>query len=159
MWHIARGWAARGWVEVSTTSASIRWIRPNYMYPDESSRVLVYYLEIHNMLSWYVYMELWIYIFGCMDEIFCALAYPTFVVVCSAVWYSLLRWSSTCWCEQMRGTPVGNMKVIVLLHSINWTLFLDRLFFRTMTHVLFSAYYSTSSVRLFNCFLLALWCA
>jgi len=24
-----------------------------------------------------------------MDEIFCALAYPTFIVMCSAVWYSL----------------------------------------------------------------------
>jgi len=32
----------------------------------------------------------------CMDEVFCALAYPTFLVVCSAAWYSLLRWSSTC---------------------------------------------------------------
>jgi len=30
-------------------------------------------------------------IFDCMDEIFCTLAYPTFIVVCSAVWYSLLR--------------------------------------------------------------------
>jgi len=34
-----------------------------------------------------------------MDEIFCALAYPTFVIVCFVVWCSLLRWSSTCWCE------------------------------------------------------------
>jgi len=46
-----------------------------------------------------------------MDEIFCALAYPTFVVVCSAVWYSL-----TCWCEQMQGTPVDSREVMVLLH-------------------------------------------
>jgi len=30
-----------------------------------------------------------------------ALAYPSVIVVCSAVWYFLLRWSSTCWCEQM----------------------------------------------------------
>jgi len=52
-----------------------------------------------------------------MDEIFCALAYPTFIVVCSVVWYSLLRWSSTCsWCEQMRGTPVGNREVMVPLY-------------------------------------------
>jgi len=32
------------------------------MYQDESSRVLVYCLESHNMLSWYVYMGLWKYI-------------------------------------------------------------------------------------------------
>jgi len=32
--------------------------------------------------------------FDCMDEIFYTLAYPTFVIVCFAVWYSLLRWSS-----------------------------------------------------------------
>jgi len=55
-----------------------------------------------------------------MDEIFCALAYPTFVVVCSAVWYFLLRWSSTRWCEQMQGTPVDNRVVIGLLHSPRW---------------------------------------
>jgi len=24
-----------------------------------------------------------------MDEIFCALAYPTFIIVCSTMWYSL----------------------------------------------------------------------
>jgi len=51
-----------------------------------------------------------------MDEILCALAYPTFVM-CSAMWYTLLRWSSTCWCEQMRGTPASNRVVIVPLHS------------------------------------------
>jgi len=46
--------------------------------------------------------------FGRMDENFYALAYPIFIVVCSVVWYSLLRLSSTCWCEQIRGTPVDN---------------------------------------------------
>jgi len=51
-----------------------------------------------------------------MDEVFCALAYPTFIVMRSAVWYSLLRWSSTDWCEQMRGTPMGNREVMVPLH-------------------------------------------
>jgi len=39
-----------GWAEVSTTSASIRWIRPSYMYPDESSRVVVYCLESRTFL-------------------------------------------------------------------------------------------------------------
>jgi len=52
----------------------------------------------------------------CMDEVFCALAYHTFIVVCSVVWYSLLRWSSTCWCEQMRETPAGNREMMVPLH-------------------------------------------
>jgi len=51
-----------------------------------------------------------------MDEVFCALAYPIFIVVRSAVWYSLLRWSSTCWCEQMRGTFADNREVMVSLH-------------------------------------------
>jgi len=46
-----------------------------------------------------------------MMKLFCALAYPTFIVV----WYSLLRWSSTCWCKQMGGTPVVNMEVMVPL--------------------------------------------
>jgi len=55
-------------------------------------------------------------IFDLMDEISCVLAYPTFVVVCSTVWYSLLRWSSTCWCEQRRGTPVNNREVVIPLH-------------------------------------------
>jgi len=54
-----------------------------------------------------------------MNEIFCALAYPTFIVVCFAAWYSLLRWSSTCWCEQMRGTPAGNREVMVPPHSLH----------------------------------------
>jgi len=44
-----------------------------------------------------------------------ALAYPCVIVVCSAVWYSLLWWSSTCWCEQIRGTLVVNREVMVSL--------------------------------------------
>jgi len=51
----------------------------------------------------------------CLMKLFYALAYPTFIVVCSVVWYSLLRWSSTYWCEQMRGTPVVNKEVVVPL--------------------------------------------
>jgi len=42
-------------------------------------------------------------------------AYPSVIVVCSIVWYSLLRWSSTCWCEQMQGTLVVNREVMVPL--------------------------------------------
>jgi len=51
-----------------------------------------------------------------MNEISCALAYPTFVVVCSAVWHSPLRWSPTYWCEQMRGTTADSREVMVSLH-------------------------------------------
>ena len=54
----------------------------------------------------------------CMIKPFSALAYPSIIVACSTVWYSLLRWSSTCWCEQMRGTPVVNRKVMVPLLSL-----------------------------------------
>jgi len=54
----------------------------------------------------------------CMIKPFSALAYLFIIVVCSAVWYSLLRWSSTCWCEQMRGTPVDNRKMMVPLLSL-----------------------------------------
>jgi len=53
-------------------------------------------------------------IFDCMVKPLLALAY-SFVVV---VWYSLLRWSSTCWCEQMRGTPMVNREVMVPLLSL-----------------------------------------
>jgi len=34
-----------------------------------------------------------------MIKPFLALAYPSVIVVCSVVWYSLLHWSSTCWCD------------------------------------------------------------
>jgi len=61
-------------------------------------------------------LNVWYIISDLMDEISCALTYPTFVVVCSAVWYSLLRWSSTCWCEHMRGTLVDNKEVVIPLH-------------------------------------------
>jgi len=54
LYHLARGWAGK-----STTSASIRWIRLDYMYLDESRRVLVYCLEGHNMLGWRMYNWLW----------------------------------------------------------------------------------------------------
>jgi len=56
-----------------------------------------------------IYLIVWMKSFG-------ALAYPSFIVVCYAVWYSLLRWSSTCWCDHMRGTPVDNREVMVPLH-------------------------------------------
>ena len=62
MQHIARGWAARGWAKISTISAGIRWIWPSYTYPDESSRVILYWLESHNMLGCCMDIEWWKYI-------------------------------------------------------------------------------------------------
>jgi len=76
---------------------------------------LVYWFESHGMLSVLCMVD-GESVLDCLMILFCALAYPTFIIVCSVVWYSLLRWSSTCWCEQMRGTPVGNREVVVLLH-------------------------------------------
>ena len=52
-------------------------------------------------------------IFVCMIKPLLALAYPSVIVV----WYSLLRWSSTCWYEQMRGTRMANREVMVPLLS------------------------------------------
>ena len=55
---------------------------------------LVYWFESHSMLSVLCMV-------GCesvldyLMKLFCTLAYPTFIVVCSALWYPLLRWSST----------------------------------------------------------------
>jgi len=59
---MAQDRAAQGRAEVSTTSASIRWIRPSYTYPDESSRVVVYWLKNLNMLGCYMDMRWWKYI-------------------------------------------------------------------------------------------------
>jgi len=80
------GVSSSGWAEVSTTSASIRWIRPGYMYPDESSRVLVYWLESHNLLGWCMHIGLWKYIW-LHDKIFLALAYPYFWLPCMLFFY------------------------------------------------------------------------
>jgi len=50
---------------------------------------------------------------------FCCLLYVLYVS------FSLLRWSSTCWCEHMRGTPVVNKEVMVpLLSHLGWILLL-----------------------------------
>jgi len=96
----------------------------------------------------------------CMNEVFCPLAYPTFIVVCFAVWYSLLRWSSTCWCEHMQGTPADNREVMVPLHNQHR---LDFSFFGLSLGLcpMYSICFITLPVfaRLFNCFLLASWCA
>jgi len=71
-------------VQVSAESDQIVCIR--------MSRVesLVYWFESHSMLSVLCMV-------GCesildyLMKLFCTLVYPTFIVVCSVVWYSLLR--------------------------------------------------------------------
>jgi len=77
---LSSGWAAQGWAEKSTTSASIRWIRLNYTYQDKSYRVLVYCLEGHNMLGWCMYNWLWKSVWLNDNTIFfSARAYPLLV--------------------------------------------------------------------------------
>ena len=102
----------------STTSASIRWIRLNYTYLDESCRVLVYCLGGHYMLRWRMYNWLWKCIWLHDKNIFLALAYPS-VVCCMFRMcdFLFLRWSSIYWWEQMRETSVVNREVMVPLRS------------------------------------------
>ena len=135
--HSSGGWAVRGWAEVSTTSASIRWIWPDYMYPDESSRVLVYWLKGHNLLGWCMYIGLWKYI--CLHDKtnfgfslpFCCLLY---VLWCG--FFFLLQWSSTCWCEQRWELPLIIGVMEVLLHSLlGLDIGLLGLFFKAMARV------------------------
>jgi len=56
------------------------------MYPHESSQVLVYWLEGHNMLGWYMYIGLSKYIW-LHDKIFLALAYPLPVWLLSMLFF------------------------------------------------------------------------
>ena len=81
----------------------------------ESSRSVLFGRSKHAGGVMYVWWTVYMYLTLLMKW-FCALAYPTFFVVWS-VWYSLLRWSSTCWCEHMRGTPVGNRGMEIPLPS------------------------------------------
>jgi len=100
-----------------TTSASIRWIRPSYTYPDESSRVVVYCFKGRNMLVWRMYDGLWICFWLHWWCDFMHKLTLLLLLCAPAVWYSYLRWSSTCWCEQRRGTPVDNREMVISLHS------------------------------------------
>jgi len=111
------GVSSSGWAEVSTTSASIRWIRPDYMYPDESIWVLVYWLGGHNMLGWCMYIGLWKYIW-LHDKIFLAIAYPFTCLIALYVVLLPLRWSSIYWWEQMREVLEVNREGMVPLHSL-----------------------------------------
>ena len=122
--NTARGWAARGWAEVSTTSASIRWIRPGYTYPDESSRVVVYCLKSHNMLGWFECMILWDYIWFYGWNLLCS-SLPYFyccvfccVVLSFAMIINLLMWADA------RNT-CGQQGWFHRIVSMGWTLFLN----------------------------------
>jgi len=94
LYYIAQDRAARGWAEVSTTSASIRWIWPSYTYPDESSRVIVYRMKSHNMLGCYMDMRLWKYIW-LYDAYVLGSSLPVLLHGCVVCGCSFLRWSST----------------------------------------------------------------
>ena len=131
---LSSGWAVWGWVEKSTTSVSIRWIRLNYMYLDESSLSLSVLFASHNMVGWHIFVGMWnnMYLY---DKPIYTLAYPFSCLIALCVVLLLLRWSSIYWCEQMRGTPVVNKEVMVPLLSL-WTGFCFWVFFRAMAYVL-----------------------
>jgi len=94
LYYIAQDRAARGWAEVSTTSASIRWIWPSYTYLDELSQVVVYWMKSHYMLGCGMSMGWWKYNWQ-YDEYVIGSSLPFLLfVVCYVVWLFLLRWSS-----------------------------------------------------------------
>jgi len=90
---MAQDRAAQGRAEISTTSASIRWIRPSYTYPDESSRVVVYWMKSHNMLGCYMDMRWWKYIW-LYDDYVVGSSLPVSLHGCVVCGCSSLRWSS-----------------------------------------------------------------
>jgi len=112
LYHLARGWAKK-----SIISASIHWIWLNYTYPDESCRVLVYCVEVHSMLGWCMYNRLWKCIW-LLDKTIFGSSLPFCLLYVCLVWFFSFALSSTCWCEQMRGTPVTNREEMISLHSL-----------------------------------------
>jgi len=77
------------------------------MYPDESSRVLVYCLEGLNMLGWCMYNGLWMCIWLHWWNSFDS-SLPFSRLNALYVILLLLRWSSIHWWEQMREALVVN---------------------------------------------------
>ena len=133
MWHIARRWATQGRAGLSTTSASIRWIRLSYTYPDVSSRVVVYWMKSHDMLGCDMDMGWW-YCIWLYDENVLALAYP---VYCMIVLYVVLL---SCdghqfdWWEQIGEVLVANKGMVIpLLSHLGWSFL--HVFFRVMALV------------------------
>ena len=146
-----------GRAEVSTTSASIRWIRPSYMYPDESSRVVVYCLMSHNMLGWIECMILWNYIGLDGWNILC-FSLPYFYLLCVLL-------CGTFFCDDHQLVDVSRCEEhprttgrwwFRCMICMGWIL----VFFRALSHVSRYALFSIPVfVRLFNCLLSASWCA
>jgi len=104
------------------TSASIRWIRPSYTYPNESSRVVVYWIKSHNMFECYVDEIVKLYLIAC-GICWLALAYP---FCCMFVLYVAVF---PCddhqlgWWEQLGEVlRVNKRMVIPLLSHLGWSL-------------------------------------
>ena len=128
------GWAARGWAELFTTSASIRWIRPDYMYPDESSQGLVYCLRSQNMFGWYM---------KCLDCVltcnylmnYFTLAYPICCLVVLCVALLSCDDHQFNWWEQMGEVLAVNMGTVTpLLSHLGWIFYFE-LSFRATAYV------------------------
>jgi len=62
----------------------------------------------------YVYWTAKVYLIALMN--FMALAYPVACLIVLYVVLLLLRWSSTCWCEQMREALEVNWEETIPLH-------------------------------------------
>jgi len=88
------------------------------MYPDESSRVLVYWLKGHNMLGWYMFIGLWRYIWLHDKNLFGS-SLPFACLIALYVVLLLLRWSSIYWWEQMREVLVVNRGEMISPHSLH----------------------------------------
>ena len=124
------------WYDLWSTSASIRWIWLDYMYPDESSQSLVYYLRIHNMFGWYIYC------LDCVIACDCLMNYFYSSLPCLLVWLSCMWFFFFCddhqfidvsRCERhSRSTRKGWSCCVVCLDWFSYFGF----YYRAMTHVL-----------------------
>jgi len=87
------------------------------MYPNESTRVLVYWFEGHNMLGWCMYVWLWRYIWLHDKNLFGS-SLPFACLIALYVILLPLRWSSIYWWEQMWEVLVVNRGEMIPLHSL-----------------------------------------
>jgi len=107
------------------------------MYPDESSRVLVYWLGGHNMLGWCMYIGLWKYIW-LHDKIFLALAYPFAYLI--ALYVVLLPFDDHQFIDGSRCERYSRLTEKGWFHCtvyLCWTSCLFGLFFRVKARVLY----------------------
>jgi len=79
--------------------------------------VLVYCLRVKTWFGLYMFICLWnsMYLY---DKMSYTLAYPFCLFGCFVCGSSLLRWSSICWCEQMREVLEVNKEGMISLHSL-----------------------------------------